>query len=72
MACYATPAELRDVHLYPTRATLHVALAGTAMIAVGVALHRAPPAAFGGAILVAIEGHLGGLLVHGDDFLSGG
>ena len=25
-----------------------------------------------GAFLVAIEGHLGGILVHGDDFLSGG
>ena len=25
-----------------------------------------------GALLVAVEGHLGGMLVHGDDFLSGG
>ncbi len=42
------------MNLYPTRATLHVGLAATAMIAVGVALHRPPPAAFGGAILMAI------------------
>jgi uncharacterized membrane protein len=27
---------------------------------------------FVGAVLVAFEGHLGGMLVHGDDFLSGG
>jgi len=27
---------------------------------------------FCGALLVAVEGHLGGMLVHGDDFLSGG
>jgi mono/diheme cytochrome c family protein/uncharacterized membrane protein len=27
---------------------------------------------FVGAILVAVEGHFGGMLVHGDDFLSGG
>ena len=25
-----------------------------------------------GAVLIAIEGHVGGMLVHGDDFLSGG
>jgi uncharacterized membrane protein len=27
---------------------------------------------FVGALLVAVEGHIGGMLVHGDDFLSGG
>jgi uncharacterized membrane protein len=27
---------------------------------------------FVGAILVAVEGHFGGMIVHGDDFLSGG
>jgi uncharacterized membrane protein len=27
---------------------------------------------FLGALLIAVEGHLGGVLVHGDDFLSGG
>jgi uncharacterized membrane protein/mono/diheme cytochrome c family protein len=27
---------------------------------------------FVGALLVAVEGHMGGMLVHGDDFLSGG
>ena len=27
---------------------------------------------FCGALLVAVEGHLGGMLVHGEDFLSGG
>jgi uncharacterized membrane protein len=27
---------------------------------------------FCGALLVAIEGHFGGMLVHGNDFLSGG
>ena len=42
------------MNLYPTRATLHVALAGTVMVAVGVAFHRAPPVAFGGAVLLAL------------------
>jgi uncharacterized protein (DUF58 family) len=42
------------VNLYPTRATLHVALAGSAMMGVGIALHRAAPVGFGGAVLIAI------------------
>jgi uncharacterized protein (DUF58 family) len=42
------------MRLYPTRATFHVALAGTAMMTAGVAIHRAAPAAFGGAIILAI------------------
>ena len=40
--------------LYPTRATFHATLAGTAMIAAGVAMHRAPMVAFGGAVFLAI------------------
>ncbi len=42
------------MNLYPTRATFHVAIAGTAMIAVGVLLHRPAPAAFGSAVVLAI------------------
>jgi uncharacterized protein (DUF58 family) len=42
------------VNLYPTRATFHVAMAGTAMLAAGVALHRAAPAAFGGALFLSL------------------
>jgi len=42
------------VILYPTRPTLHVALAGAAMVASGVLFHRHAPAAFGGAVLLAL------------------
>ena len=42
------------MNLYPTRATFHVAMAGTAMLAAGVAMHRGPIVAFGGAMLLAI------------------
>jgi len=50
------------VNLYPTRATLQVAIAGAAMTAAGVALHHAAPAAFGSAVLLAIA--LGRALSH--------
>jgi uncharacterized protein (DUF58 family) len=42
------------VNLFPTRATFHVAMAGTAMIVAGVAMHRASPVAFGGALLLTL------------------
>jgi uncharacterized protein (DUF58 family) len=42
------------VNLYPTRATFHVAMAGTAMLVAGVALHRGAPAAFGGGLFLML------------------
>ena len=51
------------MHLYPTRATFHVALAGAAMVAVGVAGRVAPVAAWGGAIILAVAvGRAGALM----------
>ncbi len=42
------------MNLYPTRATFHVAVAGAAMIAVGVAARTSVVVAFGGAIILAV------------------
>jgi uncharacterized protein (DUF58 family) len=42
------------VQLHPTRATFHVALAGAAMVAVGLAARVAPVVAWGGAIVLAV------------------
>jgi uncharacterized protein (DUF58 family) len=42
------------MQLYPTRATFHVALAGAALVAVGVAARMAPVVAFGGAMVLAV------------------
>jgi uncharacterized protein (DUF58 family) len=42
------------MQLHPTRATFQVALAGAAMVAVGVAAKVAPAVAFGGAMLLAV------------------
>jgi uncharacterized protein (DUF58 family) len=42
------------LNLFPTRATFHVAMAGAAMIASGVAMHRAAPVAFGGALFLTL------------------
>ena len=42
------------MQLHPTRATFHVALAGAAMVAVGVAARIAPIVAWGGAIVLAV------------------
>ena len=42
------------MQLHPTRATFQVALAGAAMVAVGVAAKVAPAVAFGGAMLLEI------------------
>jgi len=53
------------MNLYPTRATFHVALAGTAMIAAGVATRGAAPAAFGSAVLLTIALARGLALVAG-------
>lgn len=40
--------------LHPTRATLHVAIAGAALVALGAAARLAPVVAFGGAMLLAV------------------
>ncbi len=50
------------MQLYPTRATFHVALAGAAMLAVGVAAREAAMCGFGGAMLLAVA--LGRALAH--------
>jgi uncharacterized protein (DUF58 family) len=42
------------VQLHPTPATFHVAIAGAAVVAVGVAAHAPAAVAFGGAMLLAI------------------
>ena len=42
------------MQLHPTRATFQVALAGAAMVAVGVAAKVSPAVAFGGAMLLAV------------------
>jgi uncharacterized protein (DUF58 family) len=42
------------VQLHPTRATFHVALAGAALVAFGLALARPPVLAWGGAIVLAV------------------
>jgi uncharacterized protein (DUF58 family) len=42
------------MNLYPTRATFHVAVAGAAMVAVGVAARAGVIVAFGGAVVLAI------------------
>ena len=42
------------MNLYPTRATFHVAVAGAAMVAVGVAARASVIVAFGGAVVLAI------------------
>jgi uncharacterized protein (DUF58 family) len=42
------------VNLYPTRATFHVAVAGAAMVAVGVAARAGVIVAFGGAVVLAV------------------
>src|SRR5262245_45020325 len=42
------------MQLHPTRATFHVALAGAALVAVGVAARMAPVVAFGGAMVLAV------------------
>ena len=42
------------MQLHPTRATFQVALAGAAMVAVGVAAKISPAVAFGGAMLLAV------------------
>jgi uncharacterized protein (DUF58 family) len=42
------------VRLHPTRATFHVALAGAAVIAVGVAVRSGAIVAFGGAMVLAV------------------
>jgi uncharacterized protein (DUF58 family) len=42
------------MNLYPTRATFHVAVAGAAMVAVGVAARAGIIVAFGGAVVLAV------------------
>lgn len=42
------------VQLHPTRATFHIALAGAAMVAVGLAARVAPVVAWGGAVVLAV------------------
>ncbi len=42
------------MRLHPTRATFHVALAGAAMVMIGVAAHLGPVVAFGGAMILAV------------------
>ncbi len=42
------------MRLHPTRATFHVALAGAAIVAVGVAARIPPVVAFGGAMILAV------------------
>ncbi len=42
------------MHLYPTRATFHVAVAGIAMVTLGAAARLSPVVGFGGAMLLAI------------------
>jgi hypothetical protein len=42
------------MQLHPTRATFQVALAGAAMVAVGVAAKVSAAVAFGGAMLLAV------------------
>jgi uncharacterized protein (DUF58 family) len=42
------------MHLDPTRPTLHVAVAGMALVALGAAARLAPIVAFGGAMLLAV------------------
>jgi uncharacterized protein (DUF58 family) len=42
------------VQLHPTRPTLHVAVAGASLVALGAAARLAPVVAFGGAMLLAI------------------
>lgn len=42
------------MNLFPTRATFHVAMAGAAMVGAGVAMHRAAPIAFGGALFLTL------------------
>jgi uncharacterized protein (DUF58 family) len=42
------------MNLYPTRATFHVAVAGAAMVAVGVAARASVIVAFGGAVVLAV------------------
>lgn len=50
------------MQLHPTRPAFHVALAGAAMIAVGVAAREAAICAFGGAMVLAVA--LGRVLAH--------
>ncbi len=42
------------MNLYPTKATFHVAIAGAAMVAVGVAARGAAIVAFGGGVVLAV------------------
>lgn len=42
------------MHLYPSRPTLHVAVAGAGLVALGAAARLAPIVAFGGAMLLAV------------------
>jgi uncharacterized protein (DUF58 family) len=42
------------VQLHPTRATFHIALAGAAMVAVGLAARVGPVVAWGGAVVLAV------------------
>src|SRR3974390_1307658 len=42
------------MRLYPTHATVHVAIAGTGLIALAAAAKLAPVVAFGGAMLLAV------------------
>jgi uncharacterized protein (DUF58 family) len=42
------------VQIHPTRATFHVALAGSSLIAMGIVSRLAAPVAFGGAMILAI------------------
>ncbi|MEI7893673.1 MAG: DUF58 domain-containing protein [Myxococcales bacterium] len=42
------------MQIFPTRATFHVALAGAALVAVGVASRLTPMVAFGGAMILAV------------------
>jgi uncharacterized protein (DUF58 family) len=42
------------MNLYPTKATFHVAIAGAAMVAVGIAARAAPIVAYGGGIVLAV------------------
>lgn len=44
----------RTLRLHPTRATFHVALAGAALVAVGIAARHQAMVAFGGAMVLAI------------------
>ena len=50
------------MQLYPTRPAFHVALAGAALVAVGVAAREPSLAAFGGAMVLAVA--LGRVLAH--------